>query len=291
MSDGPSEGSVQHPGRPWSGGGREALADEVRRLIAATVTSTAPPDALAAAAATLRSVAEDLERSVPTEDGDPTGRFAKEGLTADGAGGLAGAMPFDVVIGTCNPVALPIAIEFEPPVAIGHAVFTAPYEGAPGCVHGAVLAGAFDIILTAANVIGGSAGPTRTLTIRYRRPTLIDHPSRFEAWVTSIDGRNIRSTGRLLQDGVVTVEADGEFVALDRPLIDSMHRRGGGRAGRSGGGGDGGGGAGGGGDGGGDGGDGGGDGADVGAGRAGGGGSTTDSGQAAGGGARSVAGG
>ena len=277
MSDGPSEGSVQHPGRPWSGGGREALADEVRRLIAATVTSTAPPDALAAAAATLRSVAEDLERSVPTEDGDPTGRFAKEGLTADGAGGLAGAMPFDVVIGTCNPVALPIAIEFEPPVAIGHAVFTAPYEGAPGCVHGAVLAGAFDIILTAANVIGGSAGPTRTLTIRYRRPTLIDHPSRFEAWVTSIDGRNIRSTGRLLQDGVVTVEADGEFVALDRPLIDSMHRRGGGRAGRSGGGADGG--------------AGGSDGADVGAGRAGGGGSTTDSGQAAGGGARSVAGG
>ena len=277
MSDGPSEGSVQHPGRPWSGGGREALADEVRRLIAAIVTSTAPPDALAAAAATLRSVAEDLERSVPTEDGDPTGRFAKEGLTADGAGGLAGAMPFDVVIGTCNPVALPIAIEFEPPVAIGHAVFTAPYEGAPGCVHGAVLAGAFDIILTAANVIGGSAGPTRTLTIRYRRPTLIDHPSRFEAWVTSIDGRNIRSTGRLLQDGVVTVEADGEFVALDRPLIDSMHRRGGGRAGRSGGGADGG--------------AGGSDGADVGAGRAGGGGSTTDSGQAAGGGARSVAGG
>jgi hypothetical protein len=157
-----------------------------------------------------------------------------------------------------------------------------------------VLAGAFDIILTAANVIGGSAGPTRTLTIRYRRPTLIDHPSRFEAWVTSIDGRNIRSTGRLLQDGVVTVEADGEFVALDRPLIDSMHRRGGGRAGRSGGGGDGGdgaGGAGGGADGGGEGAVGGGYGADVGAGRAGGGGSTTDSGQAAGGGARSVAGG
>jgi hypothetical protein len=152
-----------------------------------------------------------------------------------------------------------------------------------------VLAGAFDIILTAANVIGGSAGPTRSLTIRYRRPTLIDHPSRFEAWVTSIDGRNIRSTGRLLQDGVVTVEADGEFVALDRPLIDAMHRRGGGRAGRSGGGpgasegGAGGGGA----------------GAGIGGGEAGGGGagigggegSTTDVDRAAGGGDRAETGG
>src|SRR5450759_857844 len=27
----------------------------------------------------------------------------------------------------------------------GHATFTSPYEGAPGCVHGAVLAGAFDL--------------------------------------------------------------------------------------------------------------------------------------------------
>ena len=230
MSDGWSEGGVQNNRRPWSGESREELADQVRRLITATVASTAPPDVLAAAAATLRSVAEELERSVPVEEGDPIGRFAEQGLTAEGAGGLAGAMPFDVVIGSCNPVALPIAIEFEPPLAIGHAVFTAPYEGAPGCVHGAVLAGAFDIILTAANVIGGSAGPTRNLTIRYRRPTLIDHPSRFEAWVTSIDGRNIRSTGRLLQDGVVTVEADGEFVSLDRPLINAMHRRGGGRS-------------------------------------------------------------
>ncbi len=229
MSEGWSDGGVQNARRPWSGGSREELADEVRRLIAATVASTAPPDVLAAAAASLRSVADELERSVPVGEGDPVGRFAEGGLTAEGAGGLAGAMPFDVVIGTCNPVALPLTIEFEPPVAIGHAVFTAPYEGAPGCVHGAVLAGAFDIVLTAANVIGGSAGPTRSLTIRYRRPTLIDHPSRFEAWVTSIDGRNIRSTGRLLQDGVVTVEADGEFVSLDGPLIGAMHRRGGGR--------------------------------------------------------------
>ena len=45
-------------------------------------------------------------------------------------------MPFDVVIGICNPVALPIAIEFDPPKAIGRAVFTAPYEGAPGWCTG-----------------------------------------------------------------------------------------------------------------------------------------------------------
>jgi len=226
MTDQRADSPVQNDRRPWSGGGRDELADEVRRLINLTVTSAAPPDVLGEAATTLRALADRLEGHVPGPDPSPTGRFAEEGLSTDGAGGLAGAMPFDVVIGRCNPLAPPLTIEFEPPNAVAHAVFTAPYEGASGCVHGAVLAGAFDIVLTAANVLGGSAGPTRTLSIRYRRPTLIDTPSRFEAWVTSIEGREVRSSGRLLQGGKVCVEAEGHFVNLDRPLIDSMHRRG-----------------------------------------------------------------
>jgi hypothetical protein len=212
-----SDGGVQHADRPRSSPDREALAHQVRRLIAAAVQSPAGPAALAAAAGALASVADDLEGAV-AEGTDPTGRPTPDGARTDTAAGLAAAMPFDVVIGVSNPLALPITIAFEPPGAIGHAVFTAPYEGAPGCVHGAVLAGAFDIVLTAANVVGGSAGPTRTLTLRYLRPTLVNTVSRFEAWVTSIEGRRIRSSGRLVQGGLVTVEADGEFVTLDRPL-------------------------------------------------------------------------
>ena len=77
-------------------------------------------------------------------------------------------MPFDVVIGSCNPVALPIAVEFDPPRAIGPGRRSPPpTRGRPGCVHGAVLAGAFDIMLTAANVIADGAGPTVNLSIRY----------------------------------------------------------------------------------------------------------------------------
>jgi Thioesterase superfamily len=225
------DGDVQNAGRPWSGDGREALADEVRRLISLTVTSAAPPEVLAGAGDALRDLADRLELHVPEPGDSPAGRFAEPGLSADRPGGLAAAMPFDVVIGTCNPLAPPLTIEFDPPNAIGHGVFTSAYEGAPGCVHGAMLAGAFDIVLTAANVQAGQAGPTRTLSIRYLRPTLIDTPSRFEAWVTGVEGRRIRSAGRLLQGGVVCVEAEGEFVSLDRPLIESLYRRGSGAGG------------------------------------------------------------
>jgi acyl-coenzyme A thioesterase PaaI-like protein len=152
-------------------------------------------------------------------------RFADEDVGFGPATTMAAAMPFDIVIGTCNPVAPPIAIEFEPPKAIGKVTFTAPYEGAPGCVHGAALAAAFDLILTAANFMTGAAGPTAELTIRYRKPTILSHQATFEGWVTERKGRRIHSRGQLLQDGLVTVEAFGVFVDMERSRIAAMHRR------------------------------------------------------------------
>jgi acyl-coenzyme A thioesterase PaaI-like protein len=210
--------------RPWSGGGREELAAALRRLTALTVTAMAPPSALEAAARQVASIADELEAHVPDAGPAPVSRFADRSTPPDGASALAAAMPFDMVIGSCNPVAPPISIEFEPPVAIGRVTFIPAYEGAPGCVHGAVLAGAFDMMLTAANVIADAAGPTVSLTIRYRKPTVVGEPCRFEASVTSATGRRTETVGRLLQGGVVTVEATGEFVNMARVDIRKMHR-------------------------------------------------------------------
>lgn len=213
-------------GRPWSGGGREALADAVRRLMELTVTSAAPPAVLAETARRAEALAAELASHVPADGTVPVARYADRSVAPAEAASLAAAMPFDVVIGSCNPLAPPVDVAFEPPKAIGRATFTARYEGAPGCVHGAVIAGAFDIMLTAANVMAGAAGPTVTLSLTYRRPTLIDQPVRFEAWVTGRTDRRTRSRGRLLQGDVVTVEAEGEFATLDRARIESMHRQG-----------------------------------------------------------------
>ena len=134
------------------------------------------------------------------------------------------AMPYDPVIGRFNPVALPVVISFEPPLAIGTAVFTTPYEGGPGWVHGAALAATFDIVLTAANHLSGAAGPTVWLTIRFRRPTLVGIEARFEAEVVANDGRRVTSRGRLVQDGMVCVEAEGEFAVLDPDRIRASGR-------------------------------------------------------------------
>jgi acyl-coenzyme A thioesterase PaaI-like protein len=219
-------GPTGPPGRPWSGNGREELADAVRRLMALTVTAAAPPEVLADAARRAGTLAGELEGHVPPAGSGPVARYADQSAMPQEAVTLAAAMPFDVVIGSCNPVAPPVEVSFEQPLAVGRVSFTAHYEGAPGCVHGAVIAGAFDIILTAANVMAGAAGPTVSLSLRYRKPTLIDQPVRFEAWVTERTARRTHSRGRLLQGEVVTVEAEGVFATLDRSRIESMHRRG-----------------------------------------------------------------
>ncbi len=211
---------------PWRGGGREELADAVRRIVAATVSAVAPPEVLDEAARRIGAVADQLEGGVPPPGPEPTSRFSDLRPGTEVSSDLAAAMPFDLVIGTCNPLALPVRVHAEPPKAVGIATFTAPYGGAPGMVHGAALAATFDIVLTAANVIAEGPGPTVQLKVRFRKPTRLDRECRFEGWVTRRTSRRTFSEGCLIQDGVVTVEAEGEFVDMDRSRIATLHRQG-----------------------------------------------------------------
>jgi acyl-coenzyme A thioesterase PaaI-like protein len=192
------------------------------------VTNTAPPEVLEVLVSQLRSTADVLATYVPVEPVprfiEPPDRLATDVVGRAGAA-MDGAMPYDPVIGRYNPIALPVTIEFQPPLAIGTAVFTTPYEGGPGWVHGAALAATFDIVLTAANHLSGSAGPTVWLTIRFRRPTLVGIEARFEAEVVANDGRRVTSRGRLVQDGLVCVEAEGEFAVLDPARIRKAAER------------------------------------------------------------------
>jgi len=202
-----------HPGLRGREPEARELAEVLRRLIRLSV-STAPAAAeTARLTAQLAAVADELESHMPDA---PLPRFIapnEDGPPLDVP--LGGAMPYDVIVGPFNPLALPVVLDFEPPRALGRAVFDVAYEGAPGCVHGAVLAATFDIVLTAANAIEGSVGPTVRLALRYLRPTLTGEEAVFEGWVTEVNDRRIFSKGRIVQGGIVTVEAEGEFAVFN----------------------------------------------------------------------------
>jgi len=206
------------------------LADVLRRLIRLSVSTAPPPAETARLVAQLAAVADDLEAHAPEM---PFPRFiapAEDAPPGEDAPPkevpIGGAMPFDVVVGPFNPLALPVVLDFDPPKAFGRGVFDVAYEGAPGCVHGAVLASTFDIVLTGANAIVGATGPTVRLALRYLRPTLTGVEAVFEGWVTEVTDRRVFSKGRIVQDGIVTVEAEGEFAIFNnRELVNRMASR------------------------------------------------------------------
>ena len=197
---------------PARGRDLEALADAVRRLLDVTVSAAAPRDALAAARERVLAATAELEPFVPQpkpprypgppNDASPNDFF-----------------PYDFVLGRFNPIAVPMKVVWQPPLAIGTVVFDTPYEGPPGCVHGGMLAACFDQVFNAANLMSGVAGPTRKLEIRYLKPTPLRRELRFEGSVRAVEGRYVHTVGRVLAGDVVTVEATGQFVQISSERV------------------------------------------------------------------------
>jgi acyl-coenzyme A thioesterase PaaI-like protein len=188
------------------------LAASVRQLIDATVSVDGDAAVLRTVARGVDALAAELRRAVPDP---PPPRYP-------GGDTPMAFLPYDYVIGRCNPLAPPIEMHWRDPLAVGEVTFGTPYEGPPGCVHGAVIAAAFDQVLNVANLMSGSAGPTARLQIRYRRPTPLRRPVRFEGWVTQREDRKVHSAGRLLVDDVVTVEAEGLYIVVDPERVVNL---------------------------------------------------------------------
>ena len=60
------------------------------------------------------------------------------------------------------------------------------------------------------------------LALHYLRPTLTGEEAVFEGWVTDVTERRVHSEGRIVQGGIVTVEAAGEFAVFNRDGVGRM---------------------------------------------------------------------
>jgi len=207
------DGPVQASSLPHvAGRERElrALADGVRRLVDYTVRHVASPDVTAGLAAQIDAIADEFEEFLPAAAPHKYGSFD-----------TATSHPhdhfqFDSVLGLYNPLALPVRMTWQPPLAIGHARFGSAYEGPPGCVHGGVISGVFDQVFNVANLKNGVAGPTANLSIDYRNPTPLLRDLVFEGWVDRVESRKVFTRGRVVHDGQVTAEAQGLFIRIQR---------------------------------------------------------------------------
>lgn len=128
--------------------------------------------------------------------------------------------------GTCygcgddNPIGLGLVFTPEPPGVTAEFRPRPEHCGAPGLVHGGVLATALDETMAALGyVLDGAHCVTATLELKYRVPVPLDaRPLRIEAWRDTRESRRRqRVHGRLsLPDGVAAVSASGIFVQVTR---------------------------------------------------------------------------
>ena len=163
-----------------------SVAEAVRALVLHVVTHVADPETTSALAVEAEALADRLE-------------VATAGLEV-----IEGGHP---VAGVHNPIAGPLVDGSDGPMVVADATFTLTHEGPPGCVHGGAIAAGFEHVVARAEARAGRARAPRTVRVRYRRPTLLGLPVRFEADPPSgSDGASL--TARLVQNGDVTCEAE-----------------------------------------------------------------------------------
>jgi acyl-coenzyme A thioesterase PaaI-like protein len=178
-----------------------------------------------------------LEHDVPETElraaSDRVERYA-DGLTAYPRLGYAlfrdeNVMAGDVIayfdkspiIGLANPIAAPvIAYQRVDDGVEARATFGIAHEGAPGCVHGGIVAAVFDEVLSFTQPTRGQPGVTASLTIHYRAPTPLNRELIFEAELVKTEGRKIYARGRCRAGDVVTAEAE----ALNVRISDERHK-------------------------------------------------------------------
>jgi acyl-coenzyme A thioesterase PaaI-like protein len=178
----------------------------MRRITSSMMGAILGDADIAAAAAALAEVAEDLERRA--------GPGRRRRLAPDPAGPPQEFFPSSPVTGFANPLSPPVVVESIEGGLAGTAWFDYQYEGPPTCVHGGVIAMVFDEILGAANIAEGRPGMTGTLTIRYLKPTPLRTTLRVEAHCTDQQGRKIYTRGAIYHGDVLTAEAEGVFIQL-----------------------------------------------------------------------------
>ncbi len=97
--------------------------------------------------------------------------------------------------------------------AEGRVTFPVVFEGPPGLVHGGFLAVFFDCVIQHQNCATELSGKTRSLTVKFRRPTPILTELTFDI-VREQAERGVTSTARLSLDGEVLCIGEATTLAL-----------------------------------------------------------------------------
>lgn len=188
---------------------RVELTDAIRELIHDSFITLVEEDDLESATRLVRDALAHVSKK--------THRFS------DGPMGMSflDRSPF---MGAMNPMSMPLSMSIvsdENVKAVeSRVVFTMPYEGPPGHVHGGFIAAAFDEVLGMTQSLSGRPGMTGNLSIDYRKPTPLYEELLFRGELLSVDGRRIYTRATLHCGETLCAEATGLFLSMKKEVLD-----------------------------------------------------------------------
>jgi len=194
---------------------RRRLAEALRRLCLLTVTSEGDE-------ALLREVTEAVEQASENLEAAGTHTFLQD-MARDGY--RWGTTPWSdrsAFTGRCNPLAPPLSLSKEGERAVGTVQYSESHEGAPGCVHGGHVAAAFDQVCGYIQIERGIPCFTGRLAVDYLKPTRLNRPLRFEAWLDRDEGKLSHVEGRLLDGELLVARAQAVFVGVEIERIITL---------------------------------------------------------------------
>ena len=190
------------------------LAGALRRMARVVTGSTAPDELLDEVTGELERLADRLEPHAQPSRYTQAGRLSGTGMFIT-----------HPMIGPTNPVSPGIVMRPEGEVLRGRVTYGTTYEGPPDYVHGGYIAAAFDAIITMTAGINGRGGLTKSLAVRFRKPTPLNTEVVYEGAIDSRDERSTRVRGVLRAGDTVCAEGTGEIVYRPPSLNAERERR------------------------------------------------------------------
>ncbi len=189
------------------------LAGALRDALHATVDLDAPPGRLRELADRAAQLATDLAghaggRTIPLAS-------CRAESPADEA--LGALHPFGALSGSYNPLAPPLEVALENGHLAARVRLREAFQGAPGRVHGGVLAALFDEVLTLATIARGVPARVEQLSVRHHAPATVSEELRFEARVGRIQKRRVQVVATCTAGRVTIAEAEARCL---RPAPD-----------------------------------------------------------------------
>ena len=195
-------------------------ADTLRDLVHTMVVSELD-DATLARIGELTREASTLLEGAPQRTRAIPDLATIEALRAQGKDPAFDAMGDRAVAGPANPTSVLYQPRFEDGEAVARVKFGPGFEGAPGRVHGGMVAAVFDDILGAAMATVRSPGFTGRLTVHYRAPVPIDEWIEFRARAAEPDGRKLLVRGAARLGDRLLADCDALMILVKQEHFDT----------------------------------------------------------------------